>query len=68
MKTTEIELLPEGKARTADGRLWQRAKWDGPNYSYRTPINYHDTRDGFSHDCYLIEERTGKIKSPWIKL
>lgn len=51
-KLTIVELLPKGQAKMSDGSIWQRKKWDGPNYGYRTPIDYHDTRDGFRHDLY----------------
>jgi hypothetical protein len=52
MKIEIKELLSNGQAKMSNGEIWQRKKWDGPNYDYRTPIDYHDNRDGFIHDLY----------------
>lgn len=48
-------LLPNGRAIASDGSIWQYKKWDGPNYSYRTPVD-HDarTRHGYKHSYYPV--------------
>ncbi len=66
---SNIEYLPDGFARTPDGRLWRRHKWDGPNFGYRTPVSHEETtRMGCKHDFYLVDVDTKKIKSPWTLL
>lgn len=53
------ELLPKGQARMSNGEIWQRKRWDGPNYDYRTPCEHDDlSRMGLKRDLYPPTKRS----------
>ncbi len=54
------ELLPKGQALMSNGEIWQRMKWDGPNYEHRTPVE-HGVKD-WLYDLHPPKQRSEKVE------